>query len=93
LQNFPHRKILGKAQLMPLKPNGALCRVREQIIEDAASGLTLQFECEDGRLRLVLAGKALALGNREILFDDEGREAGAGTIVGEFRRPNWLKKV
>ena len=45
---------------MPLKPNGALCRVREQIIEDAASGLTLQFECDDGRLRLVIAGKALA---------------------------------
>ena len=61
---------------MPLKPNGATCKVREQIIEDAASGLTLQFECDDGRLRVVLAGKPLALGNREILFDDQGREAG-----------------
>ena len=79
---------------MPLKPNGALCHVREQIIEDAASGLILQFECDDdGRLRLVLAGKALSLGNREILFDEQGREAGAGTLVGEFRRPNWLKSV
>ena len=78
---------------MPLKPNGALCSVREQIIEDAASGLTLQFECDDGRLRLVLAGKALSLGNREILFDHQGREAGAGTLVGEFRRPSWLKGV
>jgi hypothetical protein len=78
---------------MPLKPNGATCAVREQIIEDAASGLTLQFECEDGRLRLVLAGRPLTLGNREILFDDEGREAGAGTLVGEFRRPSWLKSV
>src|SRR5947209_17177548 len=78
---------------MPLKPNGATCRVREQIVEDAASGLTLQFECDDGRLRLVLAGKTLAIGNREILFDDQGREAGAGTLVGEFRRPSWLKSV
>lgn len=78
---------------MPLKPNGAVCRVREQIIEDAASGLTLQFECADGRLRLVLAGKVLAVGNREILFDDQGREAGAGTLVGEFRKPSWLKGV
>jgi hypothetical protein len=78
---------------MPLKPNGALCRVREQIIEDMASGLTLQFECDDGRLRIVLAGKALTAGNREILFDQEGREAGAGTLVGEFRRPSWLKPV
>ena len=48
---------------MPLKPNGALCHVREQIIVDPASGLTLQFECNDGRLRLVIAGKPLALGN------------------------------
>jgi hypothetical protein len=78
---------------MPLKPNGALCRVREQIIEDAASGLTLQFECDDGRLRLVIAGRTLPMGNREILFDQEGREAAAGTLVGEFRRPNWLKAV
>jgi len=78
---------------MPLKPNGALCRVREQIIEDSVSGLTLQFECNDGRLRLIIAGRPLTLGNREILFDEQGREAGAGTLVGEFRRPNWLKKV
>jgi hypothetical protein len=78
---------------MPLKPNGALCQVREQIIEDAASGLTLQFECDDGRLRLVIAGKALARGNRELLFDEEGREAAAGTLIGEFRRPNWLKSA
>lgn len=78
---------------MPLKPNGALCQVREQIIEDTASGLILQFECSDGRLRLVLAGKPLTLGNREILFDEQGREAAAGTLVGEFRRPSWLKGV
>jgi hypothetical protein len=76
---------------MPLKPKGALCQVREQIIEDAATGLILQFECADGRLRLVIAGKALAIGNREILFDEQGREAAAGTLIGEFRRPTWLK--
>ena len=78
---------------MPLKPNGALCRVREQIIEDAPSGLTLQFECDAGRLRLVIAVSALEVGNREILFDHEGREAAAGTLVGEFRRPSWLIAV
>ena len=79
---------------MPLKPNGALCRIREQIIEDRASGLTLQFECiEDGRLRLVIAGDHIEVGNREILFDEHGREAGAGTLVGEFRKPSWLKGV
>ena len=78
---------------MPLKPNGALCQVREQIIEDRASGLTLQFECAEGRLRLVIAGQHLNVGQREILFDDQGREAGAGTLIGEFRRPSWLKRV
>jgi hypothetical protein len=78
---------------MPLKPNGRMCKVREQIIEDSASGLTLQFECDDGRLRLVIAGAPLKLGNREIFFDEEGREAGAGTLVGELRRPSWLRPV
>jgi len=93
LQTGRHPKIPKGETTMPLKPNGALCRVREQIIEDAASGLTLQFECDDGRLRLVLAGTPLTVGNREILFDEQGRAAGAGTLLGEFRRPTWLKPV
>jgi hypothetical protein len=78
---------------MPLKPNGLICRVREQIVEDLASGLILQFECSDGKLRLVIAGKSLPFGNREIVFDAEGKEAAAGTLLGEFRRPSWLKRV
>ncbi|TMH26996.1 MAG: hypothetical protein E6H63_11350 [Betaproteobacteria bacterium] len=90
---MPIKNLEESEARMPLKPNGALCRVREQIIEDAPSGLTLQFECDGGRLRLVIAGSALAVGNREILFDQEGREAAAGTLVGEFRRPSWLKAV
>ena len=28
---------------MPVKPNAAKCAIKEQIIEDAASGLTLMF--------------------------------------------------
>src|SRR2546426_12127209 len=78
---------------MPVKPNGALCKVREQIVEDDASGLILQFECSNGRTRLVIAGESLPFGNREILFDDDGREAAAGTLLGSFRRPSWLTKV
>lgn len=78
---------------MPIKPNAALCKVREQIVEDDASGLILQFECIDGRTRLVIAGASLPYGNREILFDAEGREAAAGTLTGSFRRPSWLKGV
>ncbi len=78
---------------MPIKPNASLCGIREQIIEDASTGLILQFECSDGRPRLVIAGKSLPFGNREILFDADGREAAAGTLLGEFRRPSWLKPV
>ena len=78
---------------MPLKPNGTLCQVREQIIEDMASCLILQFECKDGRTRLVIAGNQLSQGQREILFDDQGREVAAGTLLGEYRRPTWLKPV
>jgi hypothetical protein len=70
-----------------------MCGIREQIVEDAASGLILQFECENGKARLVIAGKSLPFGNREILFDADGREAAAGTLLGEFRRPSWLKSV
>lgn len=78
---------------MPVKPNGSKCAIREQIIEDQATGLTLLFECDRGSTRMVIAGKSLPHGNREILFDEDGREAGAGTQVGNFRRPSWLKEA
>ena len=78
---------------MALKPNGVLCKVREQIVEDPATGLILQFEFANGGLRLVIAGESLPFGNREIIFDAEGREAAAGTLLGDYRRPSWLKKV
>ncbi len=78
---------------MPVKPNGVVCGIREQIIEDEATGLILQFECHDGKPRLLIAGNALPHGNREILFDHQGREAASGTLLGEFRRPSWLRQV
>ena len=78
---------------MPIKPNGLLWKIREQIVEDLASGLILQFECAGETMRLVIAGKSLPFGNREILFDADGKEAAAGTLLGEFRRPSWLKGV
>jgi len=78
---------------MPVKPNGLLCSIREQIVEDLATGLVLQFECVEGRTRLVIAGEALPFGNREILFDRDGRESAAGTLLGPFRKPTWLKRI
>jgi hypothetical protein len=78
---------------MPVKPNGSLCSIREQIVEDVATGLILQFECVEGRARLVIAGEKLPFGNREILFDQDGRESASGTLLGVFRRPSWLKRI
>ena len=78
---------------MPIKPNGNICSIREQIVEDLATGLILQFECHEGRTRLLIAGEHLPFGNREIIFDKEGREAASGTLLGVFRKPNWLKRI
>jgi hypothetical protein len=62
-------------------------------VEDPATGLILQFECNKNRTRLIIAGASLPFGNREIIFDKEGKEAAAGTFIGDYRRPSWLKKV
>jgi hypothetical protein len=63
---------------MALKPDARICLVREQVVEDLPSGLTLQFEACDGGCRLLIAGRALPSGNRELLFDAEGRLVGLG---------------
>jgi hypothetical protein len=66
-----------------------MCRIREQIVEDLPSGLTLQFELFEGGVRLTLAGKCLAA-NREILFDTEGRLLQVRAAKYAYRRPSWL---
>ncbi len=63
--------------------------VEEQIVEDPASGLTLQFEVmPDGHYALRLFGN-LPFGNRELIFDAKGREAGAGTALRGPHLPTW----
>lgn len=57
---------------MALKPNAATCRIREQVLEDLPSGLTLRFEAHAGGTRLVITARALPRGRRVILFDSEG---------------------
>jgi hypothetical protein len=72
-----------------LKPNAQLCSIREQILHDPVSGLTLQFERDDrGLTFLRIYGGAF--GNRELIFDSDGLEAGAGSHVGSTCRPAWL---
>ena len=74
---------------MPIKPLARQCYIREQIVEDLPSGLTLQFEAFEGGVRLTIAGKALP-GNREIVFDPEGAASKSGASQRTFRRPSWL---
>jgi hypothetical protein len=80
---------------MALKPQGGVCSIREQIIDDPASGLTFQFihkPGSDAPYRLVIFGD-LPHGNREILFNEDGAEAGAGTALTSSCRPTWLREV
>ena len=74
---------------MPIKPLASLCRIREQIVEDLPSGLTLQFEAFEGGVRLTIAGKSIAA-NREVVFDAEGGAVKTGPSRHAFRRPSWL---
>ncbi len=80
---------------MSIKPDGKAWSVREQIIEDPVSGLTFQFVVvpgSDAPKRLLIFGN-LPYGNREILFDERGVEAGAGTALNGSCRPTWLREV
>ena len=80
---------------MAVKPNGVMCAIREQVIEDPVTGLTLQFvhmPGSDAPVRLKIFGD-LPFGNREILFNENGVEAGAGTALNGSCRPGWLREV
>ncbi|HJT60188.1 MAG TPA: hypothetical protein VJ797_00815 [Burkholderiales bacterium] len=74
---------------MPIKPLARLCTIREQIVEDLPSGLTLQFEAFEGGVRLTIAGKALP-SSREIVFDTQGGAVKTQASKHAFRRPSWL---
>ena len=74
---------------MPIKPSARQCYIREQIVEDLPSGLTLQFEAFEGGVRLTIASKALPT-HREIVFDTEGAVSTTGPSQRAFRRPSWL---
>lgn len=78
---------------MAIKPNSTICSIREQIIEDPVSGLTLKFEYRDnGTSKLTIYGD-LPFGNREFIFDEHGEEAAAGTATTGSCRASWLSEV
>lgn len=75
---------------MGLRANGKCCIINEQILEDPASGLTFQFELrEDGTTAMRFFGESLPFGNREIIFDKDGVEIGAGTVTRGLCKPCW----
>lgn len=87
---------------MGLKEGDAkLCNIREQIIEDLASGLTIQFEVKkglrDGKIVdetvMRLFGDKLPYGNREIVFGKNGEETAAGTYAGGLCKPTWQTRI
>ena len=81
---------------MSVKESPREWTVKEQVVEDLASGLTFQFESipgSDAPFRLRIFGSILPFGNREILFNSEGEEAGSGTLLSGLCRPTWLTNV
>lgn len=69
--------------------------VRQQIVEDPVSQLTIQFEVvpdSTARFRLRIFGD-LPFGNREFIFDSEGHHAGGGIFVTGACKPTWLCEV
>ena len=82
---------------MAVKPGAKLVRIKEQIIEDPASGLTLMFSVYPGsgpiRCRLRICGDALPYGNRDLLFTEDGELGATGTATGGICTPSWLRTV
>ena len=77
---------------MPVKPHAEPCHVREQIIEDLPSGLTLLFEAFEGGTRFVIGGRALRGGRREFVFDASGSLVRIAAHAGDWP-PRWLARV
>lgn len=76
-----------------LKPGGRDWTVKEQILRDALSGLTLQFEvAADGRRILRILGDALPSGNQEITFSAEGAFRSSRVAMRGPSRAGWIKR-
>ncbi|MCH8822232.1 MAG: hypothetical protein IH984_01875 [Planctomycetes bacterium] len=81
---------------MTMKSNAREWTIREQIINDPVSGLTIQFEKvpndNESPFRLRIFGN-LPHGNRELLFGNMGERTGAGVAVAGSCRPTWLVDI
>lgn len=64
---------------MAEKPNGLAISLREQIIEDIVSGLTITIErTPDGEGRIRIRGD-IPFHNRDFAFSQDGQLVGTGT--------------
>jgi hypothetical protein len=80
---------------MAIKPGADIFKIREQIIEDSITGLTLQFGVVSNAsapFRLRIFG-AMVQGTREYFFDADGKESMSVTVLSDSCRPTWLRKV
>jgi hypothetical protein len=78
-----------------VRPNAKPWTVQEQICDDPASGLSIQFEVVDDPhcpFRLRIFGEALPFGNRDIVFRADGTCDGGGTSV-RASKPSWPTKL
>ncbi len=63
-------------------PNAKMVKIKEQIINDLATGLMLVIRLTpSGEPRLHLMGDILPFGNRDFQFDVNGELAGTGSSV------------
>jgi len=63
-----------------LKENGKTLCIKEQVINDLVTNLTLMFRVTpSGEARLHILGDDLPFGNRDFQFDKNGVLAGTGT--------------
>jgi len=63
-----------------LKSNAKTVKIKEQVINDAVTGLMLIFRVTDsGEARLHLISSTLPFGNRDFQFSEDGKLAGTGT--------------
>ncbi len=82
-----------------MKPNAKVLAVKEQIIEDPASGLTLMFEAvpqletDPLQFRLRICGDHLPFGNRDLFFTKDGEPGGSGTATGGICKLSWIQEV
>ena len=81
---------------MALKPGAKDCVVKEQIIEDLVTGLTIQikkYSDESGGCQISIHGECLRFGNRDFIFNKDGEMTGTGTGTGQVCAPSWLQEV